>query len=58
MLEETKDAGVWVARLLATTIICALMYKGMAIFTHDDLQPEIPGGSGNHLLYMSSHLDR
>lgn len=52
----TKETGFWIAKLVATTIICALMYKGMAIFAHEDLRPEIPGGSGNHRLYMSLHV--
>lgn len=51
-----KDTGFWIAKLLATTIICALMYKGMGIFTHEDVHPEISGGSGNHRLYMSLHV--
>lgn len=53
---ESTHAGFWIAKLVATTIICALMYKGMSIFAHDDIRSDIPGGSGNHRLYMSLHV--
>lgn len=57
-LEEKKDAGLWVANLVATTIICALMYKGVSIFAHDEVRPEIAGKTGSHSLYMSLQVTK
>ena len=51
--EGMKDTGLWVANLVATTIICALMYKGISIFAHDEIRPEIAGKTGSHSFYMS-----
>lgn len=58
MLEDTKDMGVWVAKLVATTIICALMYKGMSIFAHDQVQSETSSKTTSPSLYMTMQANK
>ena len=53
---ESKEVRFWLAKLIATTIICALMYKGVSVFVHEEICSEISGGSGNHRLYMTLHV--
>jgi hypothetical protein len=57
-LEGKKDTGLWIANLVATTIICALMYKGISIFAHDEVRPEIAGKAGSNSLYMSFQVTK
>jgi hypothetical protein len=57
-LEGKRDTGLWVANLVATTIICALMYKGISIFAHDEVHPEIADKVGSHSLYMSLQITK
>lgn len=48
--EDKKDAGLWVAKLVATTIVCVLMYKGMAILGYDEDKAR------DHEMYKSLHV--